>query len=74
MPKERPESQQETNRKSGLAYAAAFTLFACVASFCGLGYLLDTWLGTTPWCLVGGIVLGSAAGLYQFVKISAKTY
>ena len=74
MPKERPESQQETNRKSGLAYAAAFTLFACVAAFCGLGYLLDTWLGTTPWCLVGGIVLGSAAGLYQFVKISAKTY
>jgi F0F1-type ATP synthase assembly protein I len=74
MAKQQQESKQETNRKSGLAYAAAFTLFACVASFCGLGYLVDTWMGTTPWFLVGGIVFGSAVGLYQFVKLSAKTY
>jgi F0F1-type ATP synthase assembly protein I len=74
MRKQQPESKEETNRKSGFAYAAAFTLFACVVSFTGLGYLADLWFGTPPWCLVGGIVLGSAAGLYEFVKISAKTY
>lgn len=74
MAKEQPESKQETNRKSGFAYAAGITLFACVTSFCGLGYLIDRWLGTTPWFLVGGIVVGSAAGLYEFVRISAKTY
>jgi F0F1-type ATP synthase assembly protein I len=74
MAKAPRESNQEVARKSGFAYAAAFTLFACVASFCGIGYLLDRWFGTAPWCLVGGIVLGSAAGLYEFVKISAKTY
>lgn len=67
------DSQQETNRKSGLAYAAGFTLFASVAGFTGLGFLIDRWFQTTPWFLVIGIVLGSIAGLYQFVRISSKT-
>jgi ATP synthase protein I len=67
-------TDQEENRKSGFAYAAALTLFASVVSFCGLGYLLDKWLGTEPWMLVTGIVLGSALGLFQFVRLSSKTY
>ena len=67
-------ADQDENRKSGLAYAAAFTLFASVASFCGIGYGLDRWLGTQPWLLVAGIVLGSAIGFYQFVRLSSKTY
>jgi len=69
-----PESpDQETNRKSGIAYAAAVALFASVVSLCGLGWLLDNWLGTRPWLLVAGIVLGSAVGLYEFVRLSSKT-
>ena len=67
-------SDQEENRKSGLAYAAAITLVATVVTFCGLGWLLDKWLGSDPWLLIAGIVLGSAAGLYQFVRLSSKTY
>ncbi len=63
---------QETNRKSGLAYAAALTLFASVATFLGLGWLLDRWLGTSPWLLVCGVVLGSGLGLYEFVRITSK--
>jgi ATP synthase protein I len=65
---------QETNRKSGLAYAAGITLFASVVVFCGLGWMVDRWLGTSPWFLGGGVVLGAAIGLYQFVRISSKTY
>ena len=67
------DSPQETNRKSGMAYAAGFTLFASVAGFTGLGLLADKWFQTAPWLLILGIVLGSAAGLYQFVRISSKT-
>jgi len=74
MPQKSAEdSPQETNRKSGMAYAAGFTLFASVAGFTGLGLLIDKWFQTSPWFLVLGIVLGSAAGLYQFVRISSKT-
>jgi ATP synthase protein I len=65
---------QEENRKSGFAYAAGITLFASVAAFCALGWMLDKWLGTEPWLLIVGIVLGSAAGLYEFVRLSSKTY
>lgn len=65
---------QDENRKSGFAYAAGITLFASVVSFCGAGYLLDRWLGTEPWLLVVGIVLGSAVGLFEFVRLSSKTY
>jgi ATP synthase protein I len=65
---------QDENRKSGFAYAAAITLFASVAAFCGIGWFLDKWLETQPWLLVVGIVLGSALGLYEFVRLSSKTY
>jgi ATP synthase protein I len=63
---------EELNRKSGLAYAAAFSLFAAVVAGLILGWLLDRWLGTRPWFLVGGLVLGAAAGLYEFIRTSSK--
>ena len=64
----------DENRKAGFAYAAGFTVFASVAAFTLFGWFLDKWLGTQPWCLVGGVVLGSAAGLFEFVRLSSKTY
>jgi ATP synthase protein I len=67
-------ADKDENRKSGFAYAAGITLFASVVTFCGVGYLLDRWLGTEPWLLVAGIVIGSALGLFEFVRLSSKTY
>jgi len=64
---------QEANRKTGIAYAAGLTLFATVVAFLGIGWLLDRWLNTKPWFLVVGLVLGSAAGLYEFIRMSSKT-
>lgn len=66
------ENKEEINRKTGMAYAAAFTLFAAVVSGLIGGWLLDRWLGTGPWLLVAGIVLGSAAGFYEFIRITNK--
>lgn len=66
------DDQQETARKSGMAYGAAITLFTSVAAFLGLGYVIDRWLGTQPWFLVGGIVLGAAGGFYQFVRMTSR--
>ena len=66
------EDKEETNRKTGIAYAAALTLFASVVSLCGVGWLLDRWLGTDPWLLVIGIVLGAVAGFYQFIRMTSK--
>ena len=66
------DDPQEINRKSGLAYAAAFSLFAAVVAGLILGWLLDRWLGTQPWLLLTGIVIGSAAGLYELIRSSSK--
>lgn len=66
------DDPQETNRKSGLAYAAAFSLFTTVVAGLILGWVLDRWLGTRPWLLVSGIVLGAVAGFYQFIRITSK--
>jgi ATP synthase protein I len=68
----RDDDSQDVNRKSGIAYAAAFSLFAAVVSGLILGWLLDRWLGTRPWLLVVGLILGSAAGFYQFVRATSK--
>ena len=66
------DDKAEVNRKSGLAYAAALSLFAAVVSGLIAGWLLDRWLGTAPWLLVAGIVLGAAAGFYEFIRITSK--
>jgi F0F1-type ATP synthase assembly protein I len=68
------QDDQSENRKAGFAYAAGITLFAIVVTFCAAGWLVDKWLNIAPWGLIIGIVLGSAAGLYEFVRLSSKTY
>ena len=64
--------KEEINRKSGLAYAAGFSLFAAVLAGLIAGWLLDRWLGTRPWLLVTGIVLGAAAGFYELIRSASK--
>jgi ATP synthase protein I len=63
---------EETTQKSGIAYAAGLVLFSSVLVLCGVGWLLDRWLGTKPWLLVVGTVLGAAAGFYQFIRLTNK--
>lgn len=63
---------QEANRKTGIAYAAAFNLFASVITLGGVGWLLDKWLGKAPWFLVGGLVVGAIVGFYQFIRLTSK--
>ena len=69
MPAEDP---QDINRKSGIAYAAAISLFASVVAGLIVGWLLDRWLGTSPWLLVVGLLLGAVAGFYEFIRSTSK--
>src|SRR6267142_1523977 len=66
------DEKEEINRKTGLAYAAALSLFAAVVAGLIVGWLLDRWLGTRPWLLVAGLVLGAAAGFYEFIRATSK--
>jgi len=63
--------EQEAARRGGVAYAAGLTIFFAVATFMGIGWALDRWLGTS-WIMVAGIILGSAVGFYEFIRIISQ--
>jgi len=68
----KPESPAETIRKSGLAYAAAITLFGIIVFMLILGWFFDLLVGTSPWGVVGGIVLGAVIGFFQFFRLTSQ--
>ena len=43
-----------------------------MAVFLGIGWLLDRWLGTTPWFMVG-LVVFAAVGVFVTMKVRYTT-
>jgi len=68
----RQRTDDKANFKSSVAYAAGLSLFFSVAAMTGVGWALDRWLGTKPWMMVAGIVIGAALGFYQFIRLTSK--
>ena len=69
-----PDSVDETARKTGLAWSAGIVFFSAIAFMLFLGWIADLLLGSSPWGLVGGIVLGSVIGFIQFFRISSQIF
>lgn len=46
----------------GLQYALSIALLGA------LGWWIDRQLGSNPWCLVAGVVLGCVAGFWMIVR------
>ena len=59
---------QETIRKSGPAAAASYTLIGAVLLLGAIGYLVDLKYSTSPWFLLGGLLLGVVVGFYELAK------
>ena len=38
-----------------------------------VGYWLDTKLGTLPWCLVGGVLIGFVLSLVRVISVAKRT-
>lgn len=68
------ESAVETMRKSGLAYSAAIVLVAAVVFMMILGWFADQVAGSSPWGVVGGIILGALIGFVQFFRITSQIF
>lgn len=51
---------------TGLDHASVMgmELMAAILTWTGIGWLVDRWLGTAPWFLAVGALLGNGAGLY----------
>ena len=67
-------SKGETIRRSGLAWSAGISFFGAIVFMLFLGWLADLLLGSSPWGLVGGIVLGSMIGFLQFFRITSQIF
>lgn len=67
-----PPTAEESSRMSGLAFTAGIAFVSSVAFMLVLGWLVDTFIGTTPWGIVGGIVLGSIIGFIQFFRLNSQ--
>ena len=59
---------QKIIKPTGPAAAATYTLIGGVLLMGMLGYFLDNWLGTKPWLLFIGLMLGLFSGFYQLAK------
>jgi ATP synthase protein I len=61
----------ETVRSLGALSAVGLSFVLAIVLGAGGGYLLDGWLGTTPWGFLIGFALGVAAGIRNVFKASA---
>jgi F0F1-type ATP synthase assembly protein I len=59
--------QQNVSRSSAAA-GASYTLIGAILLLGGIGYLADQWRGTSPWFLVGGLMLGLVVGFYGLAR------
>lgn len=58
----KPTSASLTHAGVGIQFALTFLVFGA------LGWWLDERLGTSPLCLIGGIAVGAAGGMYSLVR------
>ena len=62
------EHLQANVRRAGPAAAASYSLIGAILLLGGGGYLVDRWLGTTPWALLAGLLAGLVVGFYELAK------
>jgi F0F1-type ATP synthase assembly protein I len=62
------ESFQETAGRAGPAAGASYTLIGAILLLGGVGYAVDAWRGTSPWFLIGGLLLGIVVGMWELAK------
>ena len=56
---------QESLQQAGPAAMASYSLIGAIVMFAAIGYAIDQWQGTSPWFLVGGLVLALVYGFAQ---------
>ena len=69
------KSQRNDGSRQGSPYGLiglGFEIAAPVLLFLFAGYKLDGWLGSTPWLLLVGALIGMAVGFYSLYKRIAR--
>jgi F0F1-type ATP synthase assembly protein I len=59
---------QENAERAGPAAGASYTLIGGILLLGGIGYGIDRWRDTSPWFLIGGLLLGITVGMWELAK------
>jgi F0F1-type ATP synthase assembly protein I len=62
------ESLQQNVERAGPAASASYTLIGAILLLGAIGYAVDRWLGTSPWFLIAGLLLGVVVGMWELAK------
>lgn len=54
--------------RSAPSFMVGYTLIGAIILLGGIGYAIDEWRDTSPWFLVGGLILGLVVGFYELAK------
>jgi F0F1-type ATP synthase assembly protein I len=56
-------------QRAGSVAAASYALVGAIVLLGGAGYFADRWLDTSPWLLMGGLLLGIVVGFYELARV-----
>lgn len=59
---------RDMTMQTGLAMELPITIVGAILLAGFLGYLLDRWLHTAPWLMIGGGAFGFASAIFEIVR------
>lgn len=62
------EALQDNVVRSGPVAGAGYALIGAILLLGGLGYAVDAWMGSEPWGLLVGLLLGIVVGFYELAR------
>lgn len=70
QPEERNVRASSPQSGLGMAYRIATEMVVGVAVGAAIGYGIDRWLETKPWCMIAFTLMGFAAGMLNVFRIT----
>ncbi len=64
------KSDSDKTRASRIGLRICADLLSAVIVGAALGYVLDSWFGTKPWCLIVFLIFGGAAGILNVYRLA----
>ena len=62
------ESMERNLTRNESTLFASYGLVGAILFFAAAGYLLDRWLDSSPWLLLGGLLTGVAVGFFGLLR------
>jgi F0F1-type ATP synthase assembly protein I len=69
MDRDAVESMQDNLSRGEPVILASYALIGAILLLGGAGFLADRFLGTRPWCLLIGLLVGLCVGFFRLGRV-----